>query len=68
MAIKIIQPGNLDRLKHTIKFSCRACGCMFEADKDDCTTYYGQRENADIGWYEIECPICGKWLLRCFYY
>ena len=58
MSIKIIQPGDLDKLKHTIEFTCKTCGCVFEADKEDYTYQYSQREGC--GWYEIKCPCCDK--------
>lgn len=57
--MKIIQSGDLKRLKKVIRFQCKECGCVFEAD---CTEYkwqYSQREN--VGWYEIKCPTCDNW-------
>ena len=45
MSIKIIQNGDLHRLKQTIEFTCKACGCVFEADKEDYTYQYSQRED-----------------------
>lgn len=62
MAIKIIQNGDLNRLYRTIEFTCNACGCVFEADKEDYTYQYSQRE--DYGWYEIKCPCCDKWVTK----
>lgn len=62
MAIKIIQHGDLNRLKHTIEFTCKDCGCVFEADQGDYTFQYSQRE--DCGWYAIKCPFCDKWVTK----
>ena len=31
--MKIIQDGNLDKIKETIRFACKRCGCVFEAEK-----------------------------------
>lgn len=62
MAIKIIQNGDLNRLNHTIEFTCKHCRCVFEADQEDYTFQYSQRE--DCRWYEIKCPCCDEWVTK----
>lgn len=65
MAIKIIKNGDLNRLYRTIAFTCKACGCVFEADEEDYTYQYIQREDCEMfGWYEIKCPCCDKWVTK----
>ena len=58
MAIKIIRHGDLNNLNHTIEFTCKVCGCVFEADKGYYNYQYIQREN--VGWFEIKFPFCDK--------
>ena len=33
--MKIIKNGDMQKLKMTKHFSCKKCGCVFEADKDE---------------------------------
>ena len=58
--MKIIIPGDLKRLNETRQFKCKACGCVFEADKGEYKFQYSQRE--DLEWYEIRCPTCQRWV------
>ena len=62
MAIKIIKQGDLNLLKRTLRFECKACGCVFDADKEDYVFQFSQRENEN--WYETKCPCCGKTVTR----
>lgn len=61
--IKILRKGDPERLKRTIRFGCKICGCVFEADQDEYKRqYYSQREA--FGGHEIKCPCCGKWVTQ----
>ena len=54
MAIKIIKPGK--RTETTKRFTCKHCGCVFKADKDD----YEEVYILNNGYYlKIYCPYCG---------
>lgn len=55
--MKIIQHGNIDRLKKVIEFKCKLCGCVFQAEKGEYKYQYSQRD--DASWYEAKCPLCG---------
>ena len=55
MAIKIIKPG---KKPETVKrFTCRHCGCVFEADEGDYELVF----NFCNGNYvlKVDCPDCG---------
>lgn len=56
MVMKIIKNGDLNKIRRTIRFTCKHCGCEFEADKEDYEYQFSQREN--YGWYETRCPYC----------
>ena len=58
--MKIIKQGDLSRLKEIKRFTCKACGCEFEADNTEYRRDYDQRENC--GWYTIKCPTCDGWV------
>lgn len=54
MAIKIIKPGKKpDAVK---RFTCRHCGCVFEADEGDYELVF----NLSNGNYvlKVDCPNC----------
>lgn len=54
--MKILKHGNPERLKKIVIFTCKHCGCVFEADK---TEYkYSSFRNEES--YQIECPECGN--------
>ena len=53
--MKIIKPGDPDRLKAIKQFECRYCGCFFEADN----TEYKEGPQTDPGYY-CKCPTCGR--------
>lgn len=54
--MKIIIPGILRFAKETKQFTCKKCGCVFEADRDEysCGTQYND------GYYMCQCPTCGN--------
>lgn len=54
--MKIIKPGDKDKLKETKYFLCEYCGCEFEADK--CEYNVGEQYNET--YYYHPCPTCGK--------
>lgn len=54
--MKIIKEGDLNKLKETKKFYCRACGCVFEADNEE---YIKEEQQLDVI-FVCECPCCGK--------
>lgn len=60
--IEIIEQGDLNRLKGTLRFACKACGCLFNADREDYTWEYSPRE--DCGWWSIKCPCCKQYVTR----
>lgn len=52
--IKIIKPGNDEKLKGTKTFFCRNCGCIFKADKGD----YRSDSQYNSIYYFCACPYC----------
>ena len=50
---KIITPGKIEDT--TRRFSCVACGCVFEADKDEYNTIFDRNEL----YHWSLCPECG---------
>ena len=59
MAIKIIKPGK--KPETTKRFTCKHCGCVFKADKDD----YEEVYSLSNGYYLlIDCPTCGRIISR----
>lgn len=53
--IKILHPGNDERLKGTKTFLCTECECLFKADKKDYTT----DSQYNMTYYTCVCPYCG---------
>ena len=54
--MEIIQKGDTKRLLKIKRFTCKECGCVFEANK---TEYkYGSQYNE--GYYYCNCPCCGN--------
>lgn len=54
--MKIIYQGDLSKLKETKRFKCKACGCVFEADKGE---YHAETQYNDVEFY-CKCPCCGR--------
>lgn len=54
--MKIIKKGREKDLKKTKRFTCRECGCVFEADKGEYQS--GQQYNET--YFFCKCPFCGK--------
>lgn len=55
MAIKIIKPGK--KPETTKRFTCKHCGCVFNADKDD----YEEMYSLCNGYYlRVDCPVCER--------
>lgn len=52
--MKIIQDGNLDKLKEIVRFTCKRCGCVFEAEKNEYKTSTQYNET----YYICKCPFC----------
>ena len=59
MAIKIIKPGK--KPETTKRFTCKHCGCVLKADKDDYEEVYILC-NGD--YLLIDCPTCGRSISR----
>lgn len=58
--MKIINTGNQKIARITtrvIRFTCKICGCVFEADKNE-YTYMTCKEDEECSF--ITCPSCGK--------
>lgn len=55
--MKIIKQGKskeeLEKvLRHTVRFTCHTCDCVFEADKDEYSV------SSDYGFYTVRTCIC----------
>lgn len=53
--MKILTPGNKDRLKKHKKFECTYCGCVFIADNTEYDDVSSQKDGA---MYSASCPCC----------
>lgn len=51
----IIVEGDLERLKQDKVFTCRYCGCIFEADN---TEYSVETSLYNDTYYSCTCPTC----------
>ena len=58
--IKIIEPGNLDKLYKVIRFECPDCGCIFEADQRDYKSPEPMAALHDGIEAICECPFCHR--------
>lgn len=58
--MKMIQEGNLDKLKQVIRFQCDDCDCIFEANHNE----YEIKEFYIDTYYVCECPCCGNRVLK----
>ena len=54
--MKIIKKGKIPTT--FIRFCCSNCGCIFECEKGEYTTYHSCLRNDD--YYETKCPTCGE--------
>ena len=54
--MKIIKDGNIDR--ETKRFTCKKCGCVFEADKDEYRLVTSTAHQYDGIEAVCDCPCC----------
>jgi len=54
--MKIIKIGDPSRLKQIKRFTCKQCGCIFEAGKEE---YNSGMQYNEI-YYMCRCPTCGR--------
>ncbi len=54
--MNIIKNGDPERLKKIKRFSCDACGCVFEAEKGE----YESDMQYNETYFQCKCPCCGK--------
>lgn len=52
----IIREGDMRKIKKVLRFECRNCGCIFEAEKGEYRV--GTQYNEE--YYYCECPFCHK--------
>ena len=55
--MKIIKQGDLRRLDKTRRFTCRDCGCIWDANQTE-YRYESDGRNEDL--WICECPTCGR--------
>lgn len=55
--MKIIQKGNPDAVKRRVRFTCRRCACIFEADFGE---YRIDKDDFGFEYWSCECPTCGS--------
>ena len=60
--LNIVKNGSMEEIeKHqrqTKDFSCKNCGCIWEADKGDYKIEQGLTDKIYVG---MPCPFCGKY-------
>ena len=54
--MRIIKPGILPEYK--CFFTCRCCGCEFEAEIEECERRMGEYNSTD---YLFRCPTCERY-------
>ena len=54
--MKVIVAGDIERTKRIIRFTCRDCGCVWEAGKDEYTYNFDQKDGE---YSSMKCPCCG---------
>ena len=54
--MNIIKKGDVNRLRKTKTFTCRECGCVFEANKGEYKS--GMQYNEE--YYYCQCPTCNR--------
>jgi len=54
--MKIIREGNVKRLLKTKRFTCKECGCVFEANKGEYES--GVQYNEE--YFYCQCPTCKR--------
>ena len=54
--MKIIQQGDLKRLDKTLRFTCNACGCVWDANANEYRLEWDRNSQYPV----CECPTCGK--------
>lgn len=54
--MKIITQGDLNKTKRIIRFTCKTCGCVWEAEKSEYTYNFDQRDGE---YSSMRCPCCG---------
>ena len=57
--IRIIKQGTLQ--KHTYRFECSKCGCIFEADGYDVNIILERNVNCNQNQLS-KCPCCGRFV------
>ena len=59
--MQIIKKGDLNRLKKSIQFTCKKCGCIFVANKDEYQVHFDQYQG---DWVKIRCPYCNNKIIH----
>ena len=55
--MKILKNGKPEASRPVIRFECRVCGCLFDAERHEYSTMNDYRN----GYYHVaRCPCCGK--------
>ena len=54
--MKIIQQGDLKRLDKTLRFTCNACGCVWDANANEYRHEWDGKDDMTVCY----CPTCGK--------
>lgn len=62
--MKIIKPGDLERLKIIKRFECKDCGCIFEADQHEFRSADAMEALHDAIDASCECPCCHNMVYR----
>ncbi len=58
--MKIIKEGDPDGVKRRVRFHCKRCGCVFEADSGEYTTIFRSMLELYLNEesYSCQCPTC----------
>ena len=63
--MKIIKEGDPERIHRYVRFECKGCGCIFDADQREYDNLGvmvkrgGNHTMIYVSHYNCECPSCG---------
>lgn len=62
--MKILKQGDLERLKKSLQFTCKLCGCVFEANDNEYVLVGEEWLNGNIE-AVCNCPCCKENVFTC---
>ena len=57
MPMRVLRNGNPDVARPVVRFQCKNCDCLFEAERHE---YSAVNDYRNGYYYRARCPCCGK--------